>query len=427
MSDRAAIVAGVRSPFCKAGTALKDLNADDLGAFVVKELLERSGLEPDGVDELVFGNVLQPPHATNLARVLAVKGGLSEKVPAVTVNRNCASGMEAAAVCFDRIRLDEGKVYIAGGVESMSNFPILFKKKMREFLQALPKAKSWKQKLSLLATFRLGFLAPDIPKIADPLCSLTMGETAEVLAREFLVSREEQEAFALESQKRASHAQKEGLFGEEITPVPLPPKFDKMQLEDVGPRDDQTLEALQKLKPVFDRISGTVTAGTSSQVTDGAVALLIMRESEAEKKGLAPLGYIIDHAAAALDPSRMGLGPAYAIHKLLKRTKQKLNDFSLIEINEAFAAQVLAVRKALASKEFCAREFGLAEPIGKIDLERLNVNGGAVALGHPLGASGARLILTLLLELRRRGERLGLASLCVGGGQGQAIILEAAK
>lgn len=424
MKERIAVVNGIRTPFCKGGGVLKDMEADDLGAFVVRELMARSKIHPDQVDELIFGNVLQPANSTNIARILSVKGGMPIKMPAYTVNRNCASGMEAIVSGADKILLGEADIILAGGCESMSNFPILFSKKMKNFLTTFSKAKSWKQKLAALMGFRLSFLYPQIPEISDPLCGCTMGQTAEVLAREFKIGRREQDEYALMSQQRVIKAINEGRLQQEIVPIPVPPAYDKIQVNDEGPRADTTLEGLSKLKPVFDKYTGTVTAGNASQVTDGAAAVLLMRESKAKELGLTPMGYIIAQSVAALEPNRMGLGPAYAIAKILSKTGMKLSDFDLIEINEAFAVQVLAVKKALASEEFSKRELGWNTAVGDLDLDRVNVNGGAIALGHPLGASGTRLVITLLKELARRKKKLGLASLCVGGGQGQAVILE---
>lgn len=424
--ERIAVVEGVRTPFCKGGGKLKDMEADDLGAFALTELIARSGIDPAIVDEVIIGNVLQPPHATNIARVISVKGGVPESVPAYTVNRNCASGIEAAASAYQKMQLGMGSVFIAGGVESMSNFPVLISKPYRDWLSAFGKARSLKEKLLIALKFRPSFLAPDVPKIADPLCSLTMGETAEVLSRDFKVTRQEQDEFALMSHQRAAEARKSGRLREEIVPIPLPPKFDKMVDQDDGVRDGQTLADLEKLKPAFNKLTGSVTAGTSSQVTDGAAMLLLAKESSLKTIGREPLGYISSFTEVGLDPRRMGLGPAYAIAKLLKESKRSLDDFDLIEINEAFAAQVIAVEKALASEEFARKNLKQDKPVGKIDRARLNVNGGAIAIGHPLGASGARLVLTMLKELKRRNKKLGLVSLCIGGGQGQACIVEVA-
>ncbi len=423
MRERIAIINGLRTPFCKAGGIFKGWEAEDLGAFAVKELLARVDLDPKSVDELVFGNVMQPPHATNVARVLAVKGGLSVEVPAFTVNRNCASGLESITTSMNKILLGIANVMIAGGTESMSNFPVLFNKKARNFMQKLSKSKTFKQKLSTFLSFRPSMLMPEIPGIADPLCSLTMGQTAEILSREFHVTRLDQDEFALMSQNRAAKAQEDGRLSEEIIPIPAPPQFE-IQEQDDGIRHDTTMEGLSKLRPAFDKLTGTVTAGNASQVTDGAAAVLLMRESQAKELGIEPLGYIVDYAAAALEPSKMGLGPVYAIAKVLERVKKELSDMDLIEINEAFAVQVIACERALASDEFAKRELGRSNAVGKIDRDRLNVNGGAVALGHPVGVSGTRLVITLLRELRRRGKQTGLVSMCIGGGQGEAAILE---
>lgn len=424
MKKRIAIVAGVRSPFCRANGAFNDIEVDDLGAYVVRELINRSGIDPKKIDEFIFGNVIEPPSSSNVARIIAVKAGIPVSTPAFTVNRNCASGMEAVVSAMNRILLGDAQIVVTGGAESMSGFPVTFPKKMRDFLVSFNKAKTWQQKLSTLLSFRPSFLKPNVPVIADPLCGLSMGQTAENIAREFHVTRQEQDQFALMSQTRAMNATQSGRMAEEIVPVPIPPKYNKVQEVDDGPRANQTIEALAKLRPVFEKVSGTVTAGNSSQVTDGAVALLMMSEEKAKELGYTPLGYITEYASAGLAPSRMGLGPAFAITKVLKKSGLKLSDIELIEINEAFAGQVLAIKRALASDEFAKKELGVESAVGDLDLERLNVNGGAVAIGHPLGASGARLILTLLLELKKRNKHLGIASLCIGGGQGEAVILE---
>lgn len=424
MKERIAIVSGVRTPFCKSGGLMRNCEPDDLGAHAVTELLIRTNLPGDLVDELIFGNVLQPPLLANIARIISVKAGLPINVPAFTVNRNCASGLEAITTAADKIHLGRIDIAIAGGVESMSNFPVTIKKSYKDFLMKLNKAKGWGQKLSILTSFRLSFLIPEIPEIQDPLCGLNMGQTAELLAREFFISRQEQDQFALLSQERAIEAINEGYFSNEIIPIALPEQYTIMQTQDDGPRSNPTLEALARLRPIFDPVMGTVTAGNASQITDGAAAVLLMKESKAKEMGFKPLGYIRDYAVAALQPSRMGLGPAFAIAKLLKQTGMTLNDFDLFEINEAFAAQVLAVIKACSSDDFARKELDRDRALGHIDIEKLNVNGGAIALGHPLGASGTRLVITLLNELKRKNKNSGLAALCIGGGQGQAIALE---
>jgi len=424
MSERIAVILGVRTPFCKAGGLLKDLEADDLGAIVIREAAARAPFPINLIDEVIMGNVLEPINASNAGRVAAVKAGLPEKIPAFTVNRNCASGMEAITTAANKIRLGQAEVILAGGMESMSSFPILFPKKMRDFLQKFSKSRSFRDKFLTLASLRPSFFSPQVPEISDPLCGLTMGQTAENLSRDFYISRESQDEFAFTSQERASKAIKEGRMGEEVLPIPLPPAYEKMQTIDDGPRDNQTLDALAKLKPAFDKVTGSVTAGNSSPVTDGAACLILMKESKAKELGLKPLGFIREYAAAGLDPSRMGLGPVFATSKLLDKTGMRIQDFDLIEINEAFAAQVLAVLKAFESDQFAKEKLFKDKALGAIDRNKLNVNGGAIALGHPLGASGARMILTLLLELKRRNKHLGLATLCIGGGQGEACIVE---
>ncbi len=424
MKKRIAIVGGLRTPFCKASGLLKDMNADDLGAYAVKELFTRANFDPTLIDEVILGNVLQPPHATNIARVIAVKAGLPESIPSYTVNRNCASGMEAVTSAANKIHLEQADIILAGGVESMSHFPVMFSDKMRDFLLKLNKSRGFKEKFMAMLQFRPSLLKPQIPEISDPLCGLSMGQTAEKLSREFKISREEQDLFALNSQMNAIRAIKEGRFKDQIVPVPLPRDYIRYQEVDDGPRESTTIEGLNKLRPAFEKVNGTVTAGNSSQVTDGAAVMFLMTEEKAKSLGLKPLGYLTGYAEAGLDPSRMGLGPVYATAKLFKETGTKLSDIDLIEINEAFAAQVLAVMKAFESDEFAKKYLGMDKAIGKIDPNILNVNGGAIAMGHPLGASGAKLIITLLNELKRQNKKRGLATLCVGGGQGQACLLE---
>ena len=414
MKTKVAIIEGVRTPFCKANGVFKDIKAKDLGAYVVRELLARIPVKSDEIDEVIFGNVMQPSDDTNIARIIAITGGLPVTCPAFTVNRNCASGMEAIVTGANQILLEKSKIVIAGGVESMSFFQISFPAKMRDFLRRLQKTKTFSEKLKALFSFRPSMLKPELPEIKDPICGLTMGQTAEVISRELKVTRQEQDEFALLSQQRAYKAIQEERFANEIVPVPLPPYYDKFQRVDDGPRANQKMEDLAALKPVFDKLTGQVTAGNSSQVTDGAACILLMSEAEVQKRGLKPLGYLVDSVTIALEPSRMGLGPVYAVTKLLKQNNLKLEEIDLFEINEAFAAQIVALEKAFD------------QSIGKIDREKLNVNGGAVALGHPVGASGTRLVLTLLHELKRRGKTKGIATLCVGGGQGQAVLLEVA-
>ncbi|RMF76838.1 MAG: acetyl-CoA C-acyltransferase [Acidobacteria bacterium] len=427
MADRLVIVDGVRTPFSKMGTDLARLGAADLARAAISDLMTRSGFDPEAIDEVILGCVGQPVDAMNIARVAALRAGLPERIPAVTVHRNCASGMESITQAYEKACAGRGEVFVVGGTESMSNYPLLYSESAKAKFMRLARARSFGQRLATLLSFRLSDFSPIIglkEGLTDSACGLNMGQTAELIGREAHVTREEADAFALRSHQRALAARER--LAEEICPVFVPPKFDRAVEHDNGPRENQSLEALAKLRPVFERDTGTVTAGNASQVTDGAVALLVMTESRAAREGLAPLGVLTHYAYAGLDPKRMGLGPVYAIDRAEKSGAPGLHEADIVELNEAFAAQVLACQRALASDDFCRRELGRDGAIGAIPDEKLNVNGGAIALGHPVGASGARLVLTALRELRRRGGRRALATLCVGGGQGAALWLEAA-
>jgi acetyl-CoA acetyltransferase family protein len=425
MKERLAIIDGVRTPLAKAGGALAGFSADDLGAIVVKELMARTNLPAARIDELIAGNVAQPIEAANVARVIALKAGLPTSLIASSVHRNCASGMEAITTAANRILAGEAELIVTVGTESMSNIPLIYGKQMTGLFARLMRAKTVWQKLAVWSSFRPSFLTPVIGVqvgLTDPVCGLNMGQTAEILAREFAIGREEQDRFALRSHQRAVAA--EARLKEEIVPVPLAPKYAEVLAKDDGPRANQDLAALAKLKPYFDKVAGTVTVGNACPLTDGAAALAVCRESLVKELGITPLGYLRDYAYAALDGRRMGLGPVYATAKLLAKTGLALGNFDLIEINEAFAAQVIACQRAAASDDFAKAHLGRSQALGRIDDEKLNVNGGGVALGHPVGATGARLVLTILKELKRRGLNRGLASLCIGGGQGAALALE---
>lgn len=427
MKERIAIIEGIRTPMAKAGTALKDMPADDLGAYVVQEIMLRTGIKGTQIDELIFGNVAQPPNAANIARVLALKAGLPISVPAYTVHRNCASGMEAVTSAANKIIAGDAEIIIAGGTESMSNIPILFSKNMSDFLAQLSKSKSFLAKLKTWLRFRLKFLKPEIGLIqglTDPISGLIMGSTAEVLAKEFHITREEQDEFALLSHQRAVTAMKNGILKEEILPVPTNLEYEDILDHDVGPRENQSMEQLAKLKPYFDRHNGTVTVGNSCQITDGAAAVIVMSERKAKEMSIKPSGYLREYAYASLEPERMGLGPVYATSRLFDKTKISMKEIKLVELNEAFAAQVIANERAFSSKKFARKYLGKDGAIGELDRNIMNVNGGAIAIGHPVGMTGTRLIITLLKELKRRGENTGLATLCVGGGQGAALLLE---
>ena len=424
------LVAGVRTAFCKAGTNLESVPVQELGRVVVRELLDRLNLDPRQVDELIFGCVGQPVDAANVARVIALQAGLPESVPAATVHRNCATGFEALTTAYERMCAGRGDVFIVGGAESMSRYPLLAPRSLAKKLVRLGRARSLWQKLGVIGSLRPRDFAPRwalMEGLADPVSGLNMGQTAERVAREFGISREQQDRFSLTSHQRAAAAQARGRFEQETTPVYVPPTYKSVIEHDNGIRAQQSLEALARLRPAFEKHkTGTVTAGSASQLTDGAVALLVMREAKAEALGLPRLARIRSYAYRGCDPARMGLGPAYAIPEVLAAAGMSLNEIGVVEINEAFAAQVLACFKALDSARFAREKLGLSQAVGALDPERTNVNGGAIALGHPLAATGARLILTTALEMNRRGEPLGLAALCVGGGQGAAVLLEAA-
>ncbi|MBX3436087.1 MAG: thiolase family protein [Planctomycetaceae bacterium] len=419
-----AIVAGVRTPFAKAFTELKDVPADELGRVVVDGALAQCGLTGRDVGEVVFGNVAGPPEAANVARVIALRAGVPQDRPAHTVNRNCASGMESVISAWQIVRESRAEIVVAGGTESMSNIPLLWDRRMASWLLRFNRA-SMLDRVKLLTALRPSFFKPVFGLelgLTDPVCGLNMGETAEVLAKEFGIARDAQDRFALESHRRASAAWERCFFKEEVLAVPT--RSGNLVEKDIGPRPQQSLEALARLRPYFDPREGTVTPGNSCPITDGAVALVVMPSDKAHSMGLTPLGYLRGYAVAGCDPRRMGLGPVYATHKLLQSSGLSLKDFDLVEINEAFAAQVLACLQAMSSKEFASHELGASHALGDIDPERLNIHGGAIALGHPVGASGTRLILTLLRSLQERGVQRGLATLCVGGGQGVAVWVE---
>ncbi|MFH1594035.1 MAG: thiolase family protein [Candidatus Omnitrophota bacterium] len=422
---RIAIVDGIRTPFIKSWTAFGDVPAQKLGTACVRELLELTHLDPKSVDEVIMGAVAQPAEASNVARVISLYAGIPNEKRAYTVSRNCASGFESVTSALEKIRGGFDEIVISGGTESMSNIPLLFGKEITKILLKLNKAKTLIDKMGLLFSIKLKYLKP-VPGLAlglsDPVCGLNMGQTAEVLAKEFGITRREQDQFALMSHKRAITGREK--LRDEIMPIIPSPKFDCAILDDNGPRENQTMEALSKLRPYFDRHTGTVTVGNSCQISDGACALLVMEEEKAKAMGYDPLGYIRDYTYVGVEPRKMGLGPAYAIPAVLKKAGLTLKDMDLIEINEAFAVQVLACVKLLASKEFAENNLHAKDAVGRIDMEKLNVNGGAIALGHPVGVTGSRLILTMLKEMKRSNAKLGLVSLCVGGGQGGAIILE---
>jgi acetyl-CoA acyltransferase len=422
------LIEGFRTPFAKSGTALAQVPARELGRIAINELLARHAVDPSEIEEVILGNVAQPSDSANIARVTALLAGIPQRAPAVTVHRNCASGMESIVQAHERIAAGHADLILAGGTENMSQIPLIVSEGMTRAFERSARAKSIGQRLGAFAAVRPRDFQPRVAimeGLTDPTCGLNMGDTAEVLAKEFGISREAQDDFALMSHRRAVAATESGRLGEEIVPVFAPPYKDAV-LQDVGPRKNQSLEALAKLRPIFDRKHGTVTPGNSCPITDGAAAVLVASAEKARALGLTPAGRIRGYAFVGLDPIRMGLGPTYATPVALQRAGARFSDMGLIEINEAFAAQVIANEIAMASPKFAREQLGMERPVGEIDRAILNVNGGAIALGHPVGVSGTRLVLTLLREMRHRDVSLGLAALCVGGGQGAAIVLERA-
>ena len=420
------IIEGFRTPYAKAGTALKDVPAVDLGAAVVKEVMARTDIDPQKIDEVIICNAGMPAEAANIARVTALRAGIPERIPAYSVQRNCASGMQAAASAYAQIIAGMSEIVLVAGVESMSNYSFYMTKKLQDVIATVVRAKNVSAKVKAILKLRPRDLVPVIglmEGLTDPISGLIMGLTAEVLVRDFGITRREQDELALESHRRWTRAFEAGKFKNEVIPFYVPPKFEPLE-EDVGPRKDETMEALGKLKPYFDRKYGTVTAGNSSPITDGPAAALIMSADKARELGYKALGYIKAVAFAGFDPSRMGNSPLYATHKVLKLTGMKLKDIELIELNEAFAAQIIAVERAAVSKDYFAGHLPGEEPIGEFRRDIMNVNGGAIAVGHPVGSSGLRIVLTLLKEMARRGLSVGLATLCIGGGQGGALIVE---
>ena len=412
------ILAATRTPFCKMGTDLASLTADDLGRSAVSALLTETGIDPGELSEVILGCVAQPTEAANVARIIALRSGIPQHVPAVTVHRNCASGMESLTTAHQRIAAGQGDLFVVGGVESMTHIPLLFPHEAAVHFSELNRAKSSGQKLSAAASFNLSDFKPRVGLelgLTDPYTGLIMGDTAEILAREFSITREAQDKFAANSHTKAL-AHREQL-NSEISPVYV---NGKAITEDNGLRTDSTPEKLATLRPIFDRTTGTVTAGNSSQITDGAVALLVGTEEAANRLGIEPLGRLAAYAYSGCDPARMGLGPVHAIARAKQLSGLTPNDADLIEINEAFAAQVLACLASLKNPT----THHLDLPAYDIPAEKLNPRGGSIALGHPVGATGARLIQTALSQLHATNQKRALVSLCVGGGQGAALYLE---
>ena len=420
------IIDGLRTPYAKVNTVLKDVTADSLGAFVIRELVDRTGIDPGLADEVIVGNAGMPAEAANIARVIALRAGIPQPTPAYSVQRNCASGMQALSSAYAQIAAGLSGVVLTAGVESMSNFGFSTTKRLKEIFMAIGRSKTLWGKVRAGLAIRPKDIVPVVGLtvgLTDPVSGFNMGQTAENLARDFGITRREQDEFALSSHRKWAAANEAGRFRNEIVSFYAPPRFEPVE-EDVGPRRHETREDLERLRPYFDRKEGTVTPGNSSPITDGAAAALVMSGDRARDLGLRPLGRIRAFAYAGNDPSRMGLGPVFATWKVLKQTHLKLSDIELIELNEAFAAQVIACERAAMSRAFFTKHLPGEDPIGELRRDILNVNGGAIAVGHPVGSSGMRIVITLLKEMERRNLAMGLATLCIGGGQGGAMIVE---
>ncbi len=422
---RVAIVDGCRTPFTKSGTDFQNMDVTDLASTAASELLARTAIDPAGIDLSVFGVVVPALHAPNLGREVVFRTSMPMRIPGVTVNLACASSTRALTFGAGAILSGECDVVLAGGAESLSNVPIQFSRKAAHTFMELSRAKTLPQKVGALSKLRPADLAPVAPAIAEYTTGMSMGESAEKMAKENDISRRAQDEIALMSHQRAAAATEDGRFTAQMAPTFPPPRYDKAVARDNGVRADSSLEALAKLKPVFDRRYGTLTAGNSSPLTDGGSAVLLMSEERAKALGYTPLGYLRSYAFTALNPGDQLLqGPAYAAPAALDAAGVTLADIDLVEMHEAFAAQILSNMKAFASKKFAREELGRSEPVGVVDFDRYNVTGGSIAIGHPFGATGARVVTQLLYELRRRGKNLGLVTVCAAGGVGFAMVVE---
>ncbi|MBI5511852.1 MAG: acetyl-CoA C-acyltransferase FadI [Deltaproteobacteria bacterium] len=422
---RAAIVAGLRTPFLKSGTAFKKMLALDLGRAVVCELIARISLDPGEIDRIIYGQVVPTVEAPNIARELLLSSGLPRHIDAYSVTRACATSTQAFVNAAQAIFTGEADVVIAGGADSTSRPPITVSDGLADALMAANSAKDPMGKARALSRLHLKDLLPKAPALAERSTGLTMGQSCEKMAKENGISREAQDAFALRSHQRSSLAWEKGTYALEVMHLPVPPKFDEVVSRDGFPRADASLEKLAELKPAFDRKHGTITAGTSSPLTDGASALVVMSEEKAKALGYKPLAFLKSFAFAALDPAwQMLMGPSFATPLALERAGMTLKDIDLVDMHEAFAAQVLSNLQAFASKRFAEEHLGRSEAVGEVADDKLNIHGGSISLGHPFGATGARQLLTMARELDRRGGGTALVTQCAAGGLGAAVIIE---
>lgn len=428
-SERVAIVGGLRTPFAKQGTAYRGLSALELGRIVVKELLARTELDPREIGLVVYGQAVPTPSVPNIAREIVLGTGMPKSVEAFSVVRACATSFQSTTSAAEAMLAGQHDVAVVGGADSASDVPITVSKKLASALVEAQKARSLADKVRAFSHLSPRDLVPVPPALREPSTGLTMGEHAERMAKDAGVTREEQDRFAHRSHTRAAAAWQRGIFADEVMHVMPPPSFDRPIAEDNVVRRDSKLESYAKLSPVFDRAHGSVTAGNSSALTDGASALLLMTESKAKSLGYAPLGFLRSWAYAALDPDDgLLMGPAYATPIALDRAGLRLADMDVVDMHEAFAAQVLCNKKAFASRRFAEEKLNRTTgPIGEIEDDRFNVHGGSIALGHPFAATGARMIHTVLREVKRRGGKFGLATACAAGGLGAAIVVEVAS
>lgn len=426
--ERIAVVAGLRTPFAKPSTAYASLSALDLAKLVVRELLARSELDASEVELVVYGQVVPSVEAPNIAREIVLGTGMPKDIQAFSVSRACATSFQAMTSAAEAMLAGQCSVAIAGGADSVSDAPMTVSKALSRALVEASRARTLRDRIKALAHLSPRDLLPVSPAAREPSTGMLMGEHAEKMAKEAGISRQEQDAFAHRSHVRAARAWEAGVFADEVMHVVPPPAFDRPIAEDNVVRKDSTPEAYAKLLPAFDARYGTVTAANSSPLTDGASALLLMTESKAKALGYEPLGYLRSWAYAALDPAGwMLLGPSYATPRALDGAGLKLRDLDVVEMHEAFAAQVLCNVQTFGSRRFAHDELGRSEAIGELDMDRFNVHGGSIALGHPFAATGARMVNTLLRELRRRGGGLGLVTACAAGGLGAAAVLEGAS
>jgi acetyl-CoA acyltransferase len=422
---RPAIIAGLRTPFVKSGTSFKKLLTLDLGRMVVTELVARSGIDPEEIDRIIYGQVVPSVEAPNIARELLLSSSLPRSIDAYSVSRACATSTQAFVNACQAIATGEASVVIAGGADSISRPPITISDGLADALMAANSAKDPMSKARAFRHLRPKHLVPKPPALAERSTGLSMGQSAEKMAKENGITREAQDAFALRSHQGSTLGWEKGIYAQEVMHLAVPPKFDEVVAKDGFPRADASLEKLMQLKPAFDRKYGTITAASSSPLTDGASALLVMSEERATALGMKPLAYMKSWAFAGLDPAwQMLMGPAFATPLALDRAGMRLRDLDLVDMHEAFAAQVLSNLQAFASKEWAAKHLNRSEAIGEVADEKLNIYGGSISLGHPFAATGARQLLTMAKELDRRGGGTALITQCAAGGLGAAVIIE---